>query len=116
MTARRLELMSTSDPSLASDPKAKIGLALAGGGFRAALFHLGVLRRLAELDYLPRISALSCVSGGSLVGAVYCLLLEGLLKTTSTPTRNDYEALIDRCIEIVSRAAQANLRTRLFLN
>jgi predicted acylesterase/phospholipase RssA len=26
----------------------KIGLALSGGGFRATVFHLGVLARLAE--------------------------------------------------------------------
>jgi predicted acylesterase/phospholipase RssA len=30
----------------------KVGLALSGGGFRASLFHIGVLARLAELDVL----------------------------------------------------------------
>ena len=29
-----------------------LGLALSGGGFRASLFHIGVLARLAELDLL----------------------------------------------------------------
>jgi hypothetical protein len=30
----------------------KVGLALSGGGFRASLYHIGVLARLAELDML----------------------------------------------------------------
>jgi hypothetical protein len=41
----------------------KIGLALSGGGFRASFFHLGVLRRLAELGLLRRVAVLSTVSG-----------------------------------------------------
>ena len=43
--------------------RAKLGLALAGGGFRASLFHLGVLRRMAELDLLRHVQVLSAVSG-----------------------------------------------------
>jgi hypothetical protein len=39
-----------------------IGLCLSGGGFRAALFHLGALRRLNELGVLPRIGTHSSVS------------------------------------------------------
>jgi len=50
----------------------KIGLALSGGGFRATVFHLGVLARLAEENRLEEVSFLSTVSGGSLcVGLVY---------------------------------------------
>jgi NTE family protein len=47
----------------------RIALALSGGGFRASVFHLGVLRRLAELGWLSRVDVLSTVSGGSIVGA-----------------------------------------------
>jgi len=47
----------------------RIALALSGGGFRASVFHLGVLRKLAELGWLPRVDVLSTVSGGSIVGA-----------------------------------------------
>ena len=43
----------------------KVGLALSGGGFRASLFHLGVLAKLAERDVLRNVEILSCVSGGS---------------------------------------------------
>jgi NTE family protein len=50
----------------------KIGLALSGGGFRATVFHLGVLSRLAAEDQLNSISHLATVSGGSLcAGLVY---------------------------------------------
>ncbi|MGE5230469.1 MAG: patatin-like phospholipase family protein, partial [Deltaproteobacteria bacterium] len=46
-----------------------IALCLSGGGFRAALFHLGALRRLEELGILRRVSAISSVSGGSIFSA-----------------------------------------------
>ncbi|MBN8441532.1 MAG: patatin-like phospholipase family protein [Thauera sp.] len=47
----------------------RIGLALSGGGFRAAAFHLGVFRRLRELGLLWKLDLLTCVSGGSIAGA-----------------------------------------------
>ena len=47
----------------------RLGLALSGGGFRAAAFHLGVLRKLEQLDLLWKVDLLTCVSGGSIVGA-----------------------------------------------
>ena len=53
----------------AGEVRPKIGLTLSGGGTRAAVFHLGVLRRLAEDDRLEDVSAISTVSGGSLVTA-----------------------------------------------
>jgi NTE family protein len=46
-----------------------IALCLSGGGFRAALFHLGALRRLNELGILSRIDTISAVSGGSVLAA-----------------------------------------------
>jgi NTE family protein len=51
---------------------APIALALSGGGIRAMAFHLGVLKRMAELGLLERLARVSTVSGGSLlVGLVY---------------------------------------------
>src|SRR5688572_10739153 len=43
-----------------------IGLALSGGGYRATVFHLGMLARLAESQLLEKVSLVSTVSGGSL--------------------------------------------------
>lgn len=48
----------------------KIGLALSGGGFRATVFHLGVLARLAEQRRLEDVTVLSTVSGGSMCGGL----------------------------------------------
>ena len=51
----------------------RIGLALSGGGVRAAVFHCGVLRRLALDDLLEDTTFVSTVSGGSLVtGLILC--------------------------------------------
>jgi NTE family protein len=54
---------------LPEEGRSGIALALSGGGSRAALFELGVLRRLNELGILSRVDAISCVSGGSMLGA-----------------------------------------------
>jgi NTE family protein len=52
-------------------PRERKGLALclSGGGFRAALFHLGALRRLNELGILSAIDTITAVSGGSILAA-----------------------------------------------
>jgi NTE family protein len=47
--------------------RAGVGLCLSGGGFRAALFHLGSMRRLHELGILQQLRTLSAVSGGSII-------------------------------------------------
>src|SRR3954447_26087411 len=47
----------------------KIGLALSGGGFRASLYHLGLVRFLRDGGILPRISHITSVSGGSILAA-----------------------------------------------
>jgi NTE family protein len=51
----------------------RVGLALSGGGFRAAAFHLGVFRKLQALGLLDKLDLLSCVSGGSIAGAFLAL-------------------------------------------
>src|SRR4029453_6924404 len=47
----------------------KIGLALSGGGFRASLYHLGLVRFLRDADILPQVSHITSVSGGSIIAA-----------------------------------------------
>jgi predicted acylesterase/phospholipase RssA len=64
---------SSNSQIAAAKPEVRIGLALSGGGFRAAAFHLGVLKRLEELRVLHRVEVLSTVSGGSITGALYAL-------------------------------------------
>jgi NTE family protein len=47
-----------------------VGLALSGGGYRAMLFHAGALWRLNELGWLPKLTTVSSVSGGSIAAGV----------------------------------------------
>ncbi|MCL2579702.1 MAG: patatin-like phospholipase family protein [Oscillospiraceae bacterium] len=50
----------------------RIGLALSGGGIRACVFHLGVLKYLAQAGLVDSIVSLSSVSGASLcVGMIF---------------------------------------------
>src|SRR5262245_57908072 len=47
-----------------------IALCLSGGGYRAMLFHIGAIWRLNELGYLPKLTRVSSVSGGSIAAGV----------------------------------------------
>ena len=53
-----------------SSRRSGIALCLSGGGFRAALFHLGALRRLNELGILARLKTITSVSGVSIMAAL----------------------------------------------
>ncbi|MCZ8075365.1 MAG: patatin-like phospholipase family protein, partial [Paucibacter sp.] len=115
------ELSSSPD----HPPRHKLGLALAGGGFRASLFHVGVLRRLAELDLLRYVEVLSTVSGGSVVGALYLMHLKAELEQPMLAqlpprlgglSRYAYLQLVRRVEQDMRRAAQLNLRTRLLMH
>lgn len=55
------------------EDKFKIGLSLSGGGYRAAAYHLGTLKKLNQLGILKEVDVLSTISGGSIIGAYYCL-------------------------------------------
>ena len=89
----------------------KLGLALSGGGFRASFYHLGVLARLAELDVLRHVEVLSCVSGGSIVGACYWLMLRQRLLDAQRPiTRDDFINLVRKLIVHFETAVATDLR------
>ncbi len=47
----------------------RIGLALSGGGFRATLYHLGMVRWLRDADLLTSVTHITSVSGGSVLAA-----------------------------------------------
>ena len=47
----------------------KLGLALSGGGFRASLYHLGLLRFLRDAGLLSQVTHITSVSGGSIMAA-----------------------------------------------
>ena len=93
----------------------KVGLALSGGGFRASLFHLGVLAHMAEADLLRHVEVLSCVSGGSIVGMHYYLALKEMLETHGDGeiTRDHYVQLVRRVAATFTRGVQGNLRMKM---
>ena len=96
----------------------KLGLALSGGGFRAALFHIGVLARLAECDLLRHVAVISTVSGGSIIGAFYYLkvkqLLEGSRADGLQPCPDAFRQLVRELEVEFLPAMQRNLRILAF--
>lgn len=62
-------------PSDATAPGPQDGMALclSGGGYRAMIFHVGVLWRLYEAKLLGNLSRISSVSGGSITAGVLAL-------------------------------------------
>src|SRR5579859_5794871 len=55
--------------ALPKEQRRGVGLCLSGGGYRAALFHLGAIRRLNEVGALAKLDTISSVSGGSILSA-----------------------------------------------
>src|SRR5262249_7879260 len=90
----------------------KLGLALSGGGHRAAFFHIGVLARLAELGLLRRVEVISTVSGGSIVGALYYLHVKNLLesKADAEIADGDYVEAVRAVEREYREAAASNVR------
>jgi NTE family protein len=68
--AAPVTVVATGSTDDLDHPKPGIALCLSGGGYRAMLFHLGALWRLAELGYLAKLDRVSSVSGGSITAAV----------------------------------------------
>lgn len=98
--------------------KRGLGLCLSGGGFRASFFHIGVLARMADLGMLRHVEVISTVSGGSIVGAAYYLLVKELLETKRDTEIEDadYARIVARLETHFLGAVQKNLRMRTFAN
>lgn len=58
------------DDADTSGPQPGIGLCLSGGGYRAMIFHVGMLLRLNEVGLLRKLDRVSSVSGGSITAAI----------------------------------------------
>src|SRR5262249_46184698 len=84
------------------------GLCLSGGGFRATLFHLGVMRALHKVGLLERVDAISAVSGGSIFAAAYGL---AVARAERAGTPFDFESF---ALSIV-RCASRGIRNRVLL-
>jgi predicted acylesterase/phospholipase RssA len=103
---------------MVADAQPKLGLALSGGGHRAAFFHIGVLAKLAELGLLRPIKAISTVSGGSIVGALYYLYIKNLLeeKPDEEISDADYVQVVRDVERTYREAAATNVRGSAWAN
>ncbi len=103
---------SAAPPVTEERVQPKLGLALSGGGHRAAFFHIGLLARLAELGLLRPIQVISTVSGGSIVGALYYLHVKNLLesKADAEIADADYADLVRQVEREYREAAASNVR------
>ena len=110
--------VSTDASGTPNTRRFRIGLALSGGGFRAAIFHLGVIRRLEELGIMKDVDVISAVSGGSVIAAYYVCEMEKRLRQVEpklwidTATR---VAIFEQIAEDFLKAVDHNLRTRALI-
>jgi hypothetical protein len=74
-----------------------------------------VLAKLAELDLVRHAECVSCVSGGSIIGAHFYLEVRKLLqdKADTDITREDYIAIVQRTAERFLAGVERNIRTRI---
>jgi Vacuolar protein sorting-associated protein 62 len=84
-------------------------LQLYGGGYRAALFHLGALTRLNELGLLANLDTVGAVAGGSILAALLAARVPWPLHGAF---RDWPEAVVEPMREIASRNARARALLR----
>jgi len=72
-----------------------IALCLSGGGYRAMLFHVGVLWRLNQIGLLPKLNRISSVSGGSITAAVLALKWQNGLQFEDGVAKNFTEEVVN---------------------
>jgi NTE family protein len=87
--------------------KSRIGVCLSGGGFRATLFGLGVMRYLVEAGHARDIQTVSAVSGGSVAAAVLADRWPDVLDRSSADALA--EVVAAPLVEVIS---SKNLRNR----
>ena len=83
----------------------RFGLALSGGGFRAVLYHLGLVRFLRDAGILSRVTHISSVSGGSIIAAHLVLNWD---RYNGSP--NEFDAAASELVSFV----RLDVRNRIF--
>ena len=87
-------------------------LSLSGGGFRASLFHIGVVRRLVYLGLFDRVVRINSVSGGSIIAG---LLMKELTLRGSFKGVQDYdERIIKPFVDFVQKSPRHRLSWKVF--
>ncbi len=86
----------------------ELGLALSGGGFRATLFHLGVIHALRSEDRLTEVSTICSVSGGSVLAAH---LVRNWEKYTGTD--EEYQGAVAELLRFIRHDVRGRILRRL---
>ena len=86
----------------------RLGLALSGGGLRATLFHLGVVRFLRDAGLLRDVTHIVSVSGGSILGAHLALNWERYNGTAA-----EFEAAASKVLDFVRFDARNHIARRI---
>src|SRR5215211_2805720 len=76
-------------------PEDGVALCLSGGGYRAMVFHIGVLWRLNETGLLSAIDRISTVSGGSITAGVLATNWSKLNFDSAGVASNFVDAVVD---------------------
>lgn len=87
-----------------------IKLALSGGGFRATLFHLGVIRYLRETGRLAKVKHIASVSGGSIT-ATHLILNWGKY----TGDEKAFAAVAAKLVQFVRRNVRGRIVAKAIL-
>lgn len=100
-----------ADPAHADQREGR-ALCLSGGGYRAALFHLGALLRLHETGLLAGTTMFSSVSGGSIVSAwLVCRYLDTRREGEPFAAWNDRIDFRAMVVEPFREVAARDIRT-----
>ncbi|UII78587.1 patatin-like phospholipase family protein [Flagellimonas sp. CMM7] len=71
---------NVKEHQIPNNPLDRIAICMSGGGYRSAIFQLGILSYLNSVEYgenplLKHVKAISTVSGGTITGVVYSAML-----------------------------------------
>jgi len=102
-----------AQPGEAGDHRFGRALCLSGGGYRAAIFHLGALLRLHQLGKLRQLDLISSVSGGSIASAwlVACFLRQRTSAAETFPEWCDRIEFQSAVVEPFRKVVGRDIRT-----
>ena len=103
-----LEGVGPANPQALGSEQRGPTLHLYGGGYRAALFHLGALTRLNELGLLANLDTVGAVAGGSILAAL-------LATRVPWPLQGAYREWPEAVAEPMRDVARRNARARALL-
>lgn len=83
-------------------PRPKLGIAFSGGGFRATLFHLGVVAELRQRGLLGDVTGMCSVSGGSIIAA-------HLVKNWSAYNSKDFWSISRALVDFTQRDVRGHV-------